>query len=214
MAGLATTLEDAGVAVERVVDDGGVPQQIVRTADELDADEIVMGGRKRSGVTRVLLGSTVQDVVLSADRPVTITGRSVGLGRGRRSVLVPVDRDVDRALAQAWYVATLPNATETVDATVLYVFPHQDYTGAPSHEFAEVDAAVEAADHLDEAGVAVERVAVGGEVVPTILEAAEERDVDSIVMGGRKRSGVQTVILGSTSLDAMLSAERPVTIAG
>jgi nucleotide-binding universal stress UspA family protein len=210
----ADHLDDAGVPTERVVDDGGVPQQIVRTADETDAAEIVMGGRKRTGVTRVLLGSTVHDVVLSAERPVTVAGKSVSFGSGRRAVLVPVDRDVDRALAQAAYVANLPNAADNVDATVLYVFPHQDYAGAPPHEFAEVDAAVEAADHLDDAGVATERVAVGGEVVPTILDAAEERGVDGIVLGGRKRSGVQKVILGSTSLDAMLSAERPVTIAG
>lgn len=130
------------------------------------------------------------------------------------SVLMPVDRDVDRALAQARYVANLPHAAEGVEATVLFVFPHQDYKGAPPHEFEEVDAAVETADHLAEAGVAVDRVAVGGEVVETVLDTAEELDTDGIVMGGRKRSGVQKVLLGSTSRDAMLSAKRPVTITG
>lgn len=208
----ADHLEEAGISVERVVDNGGVPQEIIRTADDLDVDEIVMGGRKRTGVTQVLLGSTVQDVVLSADRPVTVTGEAASLGTGRREVLVPVDRDVDRALAQARYVANLPNAAEHVDATVCYVFPHQDYTGAPPHEFADVDAAVEAAAYLDGEGVTVDRLAVGGEVVRKLLDIAEERDVDGIVMGGRKRSGVQKVLLGSTSQDTMLSAKRPVTI--
>lgn len=211
---LADGLEEAGLPVRRVVDDGGVPQQIVRTADDLDADEIVMGGRKRTGVTRVLLGSVVQDVVLSADRPVTVTGTSVSLGEGRRRVLVPVDRDVDRALHQAAYVTGLPGAPDTVDAVVLYVFPHQDYAGAPSHLFAEVQAGVEAAAHLEDEGISVERVGVGGEVVRTILEVAEEHDVDGIVVGGRKRSGVQKVLMGSTSMDTMLSAERPVTLTG
>jgi nucleotide-binding universal stress UspA family protein len=210
----ADRLEEAGVSVERVVDTGGVPQQIIQTADERDVDEVVMGGRKRTGVTRVLLGSTVQDVVLSADRPVTVTGGTVTLGTGRRDVLVPVDRDVDRALAQARYVANLPNATEHVHATVCYVFPHQDYAGAPPHEFADVDAAVEAAAYLDGEGVSVDRLVLGGEVVSKLLDTAEDLDVDGIVVGGRKRSGVQQVLLGSTSLDTTLSAKRPVTITG
>ncbi|AUV81068.1 universal stress protein [Salinigranum rubrum] len=210
----ADHLEEAGVSVERVVDNGGIPQKIIHTANDIDADEIVMGGRKRTGVTQVLLGSTVQDVVLSADRPVTVTGGTVTLGTGRREVLVPVDRDVDRALAQARYVANLPNAAEHVDATVCYVFPHQDYAGAPPHEFAEVDAAVEAAAYLDGEGVTIDRLVIGGEVVSKLLDTAEELDVDCIVMGGRKRSGVQKVLLGSTSQDTMLSATRPVTITG
>jgi nucleotide-binding universal stress UspA family protein len=210
----ADHLDAEGITVDRIVEDGGVPQQILRTADERDVDEIVMGGRKRTGVAQVLLGSTVQDVVLSADRPVTITGETVTLGTDGRHVLLPVDRDVDRALHQARYVANLPSAAERLEATVLYVFPHQDYKGAPPHEFREIDAAVEAADFLESEGITVHREAVGGEVVASILDAAEERDVDGIVVGGRKRSGVQTVLLGSTSHDTMLSAQRPVTITG
>jgi nucleotide-binding universal stress UspA family protein len=57
-------------------------------------------------------------------------------------------------------------------------------------------------------------VAIGGEVAHEILEAAEEADIDDIVMGGRKRSGVQKVLLGSTVQDVILSAERPVTVTG
>nr|WP_197427964.1 universal stress protein [Halogeometricum sp. CBA1124] len=53
---------------------GEVERKILRTADERDADGIVMGGRKRSGVQKVLLGSVALDVMLSADRPVTLTG--------------------------------------------------------------------------------------------------------------------------------------------
>ncbi|MFB6229138.1 MAG: universal stress protein, partial [Halobacteriales archaeon] len=101
-----------------------------------------------------------------------------------------------------------------VNATVYHVFPHQDYKGAPPHGFSEVDAATEAADLLADEGIPVERVAEGGEVARSILDVAEELDVDSIVMGGRKRSGVQKVLLGSTTQDVMLSAERPITITG
>jgi nucleotide-binding universal stress UspA family protein len=210
----ADRLEAAGIETTRLAADGGVVQEIVQTAADLDADEIVVGGRKRSGVTGVLLGSTVHDLMVSADRPITLTGAKSVLGQGDREVLVPVDRTADRARRQAAYVAGLPEAERSVTATVLYVYRHQDYRGAPEHTFEEVEAAVEAADHLESLGVSVDRVAVGGEVARTIIRTAEDRDVDGIVMGGRKRSGVAKVLLGSTAQDVMLSASRPVTLTG
>lgn len=210
----ADHLESAGVTVTRLVEDGGVSEAIVRTAADLDCDEVVMGGRKRSGVAQVLLGGVVQDVFLSTERPVTITGTGMVFGEGHRNLLVPVDRNTERARRQAAYVTALPDAAETVSATVMYVFPHQDYKGAPQHTFEEVESAVAAADHLEDAGIPVERTAVGGEVVRKILDAAEAGAVDGLVVGGRKRSGVQKVLLGSTAQDIMLSADRPVTLTG
>lgn len=210
----AELLEDAGVTVHRTVEDGPVSAEIVRTADDLNVDEVVMGGRKRSGVTQVLLGSIVHDVLLSNDRAVTVTGEETVLGDGIRKVLVPVSKDPYRALHQAEHVADLPNASESVEATVLYVYRHQDYTGAPPHDFEEIDAAVKAAEHLEEAGVSVQRMTAGGEIAEEILDAAEESNTDGIVMGGRKRSGIQEVLLGSVTMDVMLSAKRPVTLTG
>jgi nucleotide-binding universal stress UspA family protein len=116
----ADRLAEEGVTVDRVVGDGGVAGEIIRTADDLGADEIVMAGRKRSGVAEVLLGSTTTDVLVSTDRPVTVTDDSAGPTTDR--VLVPVDRDRERALDQAAYVAGLPGAAD-LSATVFYVFP-------------------------------------------------------------------------------------------
>ncbi|WP_049935684.1 universal stress protein [Haloplanus natans] len=210
----AEELERAGVDVDRRVDGGSVARAIVDAIGDVDADEVVMGGRKRSGVATVLLGSTVLDVLLSTERPVTVTGERVGLGEGPRRLLVPVDASEERARRQAEYVAGLPGDPTAIEAVVFYVFRHQDYAGAPPHEFAEVESAVAAADALEAAGVTVERVAGGGEVSRRILRAAEDHAVDGIVMGGRKRSGVQKVLLGSTVRDVLLSAERPVTLTG
>ncbi len=210
----AEYLEDEGVSVTRIVDDGGISEEVVRTANEMNTDEMVIGGRKRSAVTKVLLGSTAQDLLLSADQPVTITGESVVLGDGTRQVLIPVDENEERARRQAEYIAQLHDAPNTVEATVLYVFPHQDYKGAPPHEFDENDAAVQAAEYLESEDIPVERVSEGGELSRKVLDIAEELDSDSIVMGGRKRSGLQRVLMGSVTQDVILSADRPVTLTG
>ncbi|MES3516219.1 MAG: universal stress protein [Natronomonas sp.] len=64
------TLEDGGVSVETRQMKGDPSETILDVAREIDADSIVMSGRKRSPTGKVLFGSTVQSVLLSADRPV------------------------------------------------------------------------------------------------------------------------------------------------
>lgn len=205
----AEYIENEDISVNRALEEGGVSHQIIQSAEELTAQEIVMGGRKRSGVAMVVLGSTVQDVTLSAERPVTITGKSDVAGTDRQRVLVPVDTDEQRARHQADYVAQLPNAPETIEATVLYVYPRHTTRGFSENEAAETTAAT-----LESAGVSVERVATSGKVPQQIISQAHELNVDKVVMGGRKRSAVQKVVMGSISLDIILTADRPVTITG
>lgn len=63
-------LEAEGVAARAEQRSGDPAEEIVRTAREVEADQIVLGGRKRSPVGKAVFGSVVQDVILDADRPV------------------------------------------------------------------------------------------------------------------------------------------------
>lgn len=129
------------------------------------------------------------------------------------SVLVPVDESVERAERQASFVASLPDANSKVEALVMYV-KEADYQGAPDLALEDVDSAMVAIESLEEAGVSCEGRLLKGMVAKNILEAADEIDAEVIVMGGRKRSGVSKVVLGSITQDIVLSADRPVTILG
>ena len=67
-----TLLAEAGIDVDTRLEQGDITENILAVAEEIDADSIVMSGRKKSATGKVLFGSVTQSVLLSADRPVTV----------------------------------------------------------------------------------------------------------------------------------------------
>ncbi|QSG14704.1 universal stress protein [Halapricum desulfuricans] len=126
--------------------------------------------------------------------------------------LMPIDGSESRGEAQAEAVIGLPNATESVTVTLLYVFDDADQmeTTAPD----ELDGGRVAATRLQDAGIAVEQSSRVGDPATEILAAADELDADQIVLGGRKRSPVGAILFGSVSQSVIVDADRPVTITG
>ena len=127
-------------------------------------------------------------------------------------VLVPVDEDAELANHQAEYVASLPGAGD-VRATVLYVTPREESTSG-ERNFDDIDAAVQAAQKLEAAGIPVDRAIDVGTVTEKIVQYADDVDAAEIVLGGRKRSGVAKVLVGSVAQDVIYSTDRPVVITG
>jgi nucleotide-binding universal stress UspA family protein len=133
-------------------------------------------------------------------------------------VLMPVDTSEDRALAQADYVTSLPDAAESVEAYVLFVFT-EDSDDLPQ-EFEKFKSASRigsvrrAKEALEEAGVEVTILEDSGDTEADILDEAETYDADSIVLGGRKRSPVGKAIFGSVTQGVILNSERPVVVTG
>ena len=133
-------------------------------------------------------------------------------------VLVAVDDDVDRALAQARYVADLPAAAENVEAILLFVF-HGDSEDVPDElkrfrSASRVESVRRAQEHLEDHGVDVVTRDDSGDTTGDILDDAEEFDVDAVVLGGRKRSPAGKAIFGSTTQSVILNTDRPVVVTG
>ena len=135
------------------------------------------------------------------------------------TVLLPVDKELNRAERAAAAVTNLPGDISKITTVVLHVvepFQGTDEGGMvetedlyESGEFPDsVDAAVDA---LEDAGVTTDCRQVEGDPAETILSVAQELDADSIVMSGRKRSPAGKVLFGSTVQSVLLSADRPVT---
>lgn len=128
-------------------------------------------------------------------------------------VLVPVDRNVERAREQVAYVTSLPGGSNEIEAKVLFV-EEADYAGAPQRDFDDIESARTAVEGIKDAGISCEGEMRKGMIARKILDAAEEYDADQVVMAGRDRSGVMKVILGSVTQDVAMSTERPVVVLG
>lgn len=127
------------------------------------------------------------------------------------TILMPVDADETRALAQAETVRELPGA-ESATVHVMHVFKDQDRADSTSPR--QLDSGRSVAERLQDDGVLVETLSRYGDPSEEILKAADEVDADMIVLGGRKRSPLGSVLFGSVSQEVTLDSERPVTITG
>jgi nucleotide-binding universal stress UspA family protein len=65
-------LEDEGIEVVLEESSGRPVEAILEISDEIDADMIVIAGRKRTPTGKVLFGSVTQGVILDTDRPVLV----------------------------------------------------------------------------------------------------------------------------------------------
>lgn len=68
-------LEEAGIEVDVMRRHADPAEEITNVAKNLAVDQIVMSGRKKTPVGKVLFGSVTQSVMLSAERPVTVAFR-------------------------------------------------------------------------------------------------------------------------------------------
>ncbi len=67
-------------------------------------------------------------------------------------------------------------------------------------------------ERASEHGVTVERTVEVGRPAQTIVEVAEEADIDHVVMGSHGREGVSRILLGSVAETVMRRSPVPVTV--
>lgn len=69
---LQKILEDEDVLAKKRREHADPAESIIEIAEDINADWILMAGRKRTPVGKVLFGSVTQSVLLNADIPVTV----------------------------------------------------------------------------------------------------------------------------------------------
>ncbi|SDM59960.1 Universal stress protein family protein [Halogranum gelatinilyticum] len=65
----------ADVETHQFVREQSPAEDVLEYADEVDADEIVIGIRKRNPTSKVVFGSVAQDILLHSNRPMAVVPR-------------------------------------------------------------------------------------------------------------------------------------------
>lgn len=122
-------------------------------------------------------------------------------------ILVGLDTDVDRAMAQAAAIKDLPAVSEEVTAILTHVF--QDNPEGASVQHLESVRAV--ADSFDESDIDYELYEASGEPASELITAAADLEVDMICLSGRQRTPAGKVVFGSVTQAVIIGTDLPVT---
>jgi nucleotide-binding universal stress UspA family protein len=219
----------ATLAVELRVEQGfDVHAEILRQARELSADLLVIGSHGRSVLGRMLLGSVAEKVIRLSPCPVMVVPRDASDREPTgpvvfRRILCPVDFSPGavRALEVALSLAEEADAQLTLLHVIemppeLREFPITGDIDIPRlHAEAEADrlrrlrelVPAQARDFCT-----VETMVREGAAYRAILQVANERQDDLIVMGVQGRGALDLMVFGSNTARVTRNASCPVLI--
>lgn len=208
-------LESEGFSVNTHVVRGTPHRRINGLAEQVHADLIIVGSRGQSPLKQRLIGSTVRNVARTAVSPLLVQRivrrdgtPEVANKHLFRRLLYATDfsENAERAFEQFHLTKQA-----TREATLLYVRAPDRRAGDDPVQ--NPTQRLEAkADRLREMGIEVTTVVREGEAVEEILAAERTIDPTSILIGGRGRSRLRRLLLGSTSEDVTARADSNVLI--
>ena len=203
-----------GCSTQTLLRDGEIIEEIMKTALEIGADLIAMSSHDLHGLSRLIYGSTAQEIVPSALCPVLVV-RSPETGRGPSNTLVPVDF--------SWFspamVKLAADLLEKGEIELLYAV--EPYTGAgelswvnmPTGEAEQkLNALADEARAVIKCPVKLNTRIEQGCAAEAILRRANSGQFGLIVMGTHSRYGIKRFVLGSVVQEVLKSSHCPVLV--
>jgi nucleotide-binding universal stress UspA family protein len=214
------TTEDE-ISAEALVMVGDVDSAIIETAEEIDADLIVLGPHRRR--TRdIFIGTIVERVLRRAQRPFLVAAEPPATQY--RSTLLALD--IDEASKAAARAALAMGVFDNMKVVVMHAFDTpaagmmrrsleaketiDDYV-----EGERRDAIRQLQDLATEIGLPPARLqvaAINGTAARTILESAKSHDADLVVMGTNQRRGFERLLIGSVTEDVIREGNRDILV--
>jgi nucleotide-binding universal stress UspA family protein len=217
---VAQSLVDSGVECSPVLVEGGVPEELKKLIDDGDIDLLVLGTHGAERWNRLVMGSVAESLVHNARCPVLTIGPRVFRRAKFEAVLKHIIYATDFS-AEATHAApyALSLAQEYgARITLVHVLPDElrsnfDRERLARHFREELERLIpqDAQDWCEP-----ELVLEYGGSVEAIVELAEQRAADLIVLGTRRSSsGVLTYFKSGVAYHVMCRAECPVfTVTG
>lgn len=183
---------------------GSPAEVIVATAEERQADLIVMGARGLGPIKERLLGSVSHRILTLAPCATLIVNGPV---KAMKNILLPLQGLLDAEAAI--HFLSLKPFHDPVELTLLTVLPSTQPpwpVGAAAAETLEKQALQSARDYIDSVterlralGYQAQGIAVLGTPSAMILQEATTHRADLILMGTSGRQGITRFVLGSVS---------------
>jgi nucleotide-binding universal stress UspA family protein len=215
-------LEKAGAPVVTTLREEADPvATILEHAERMDVDMIVMGTRGRSGLERLVLGSTAEKVLGRAACPVlTVRAESPGTAVPNR-LLCPID--FSEASREALHRAMALAIRARASLQVLNVVRPEPVPPAPAlaaEGAKEVDLARKGVEDLvqkvlrerdgDDVRPSLDTTVTRGIPSEEIVAAAEKGSADLVVMGARGHGAIDRMLFGPTTHHVVREAPCPV----
>ena len=219
--GARTIADMDGVATEEVVVTGDAFAGILRAAEEIEPDLVVVGPHRRQ-LLDAFVGTTAERSIRRSRRPV-LMANGVPSGRYDRSLLAVDLDDVSRSALEAarrlgFLERTQPIALHLFDAPAAGMMKRgMEVPAAVDHyvDREEQRASTELHAFLSAAGMQhVKKLLKPAEGSPAgrILASADEQGVDLIVMGTNQRKGLKRFLLGSIAQEVLVDAKQDVLV--
>ena len=215
--------------------EGNAAYEVVRVAESIRADLIVLSTHSRSNLERVVFGSTAEKIVRHAHCPV-LAVRRPGQDESAppeeneanypsrfpcRQILVPLDFSLTslRALEMAGPLAEECGASMLLllhvvepnpyaagmDGSVLTVTPVPEQQDCASH-LARIG------EHFVPSSVPYASLVLRGRPASVIVEAAAQKKADLIVLSTHGHTGLERLLLGSTAEQVLRHATTSVLV--
>lgn len=178
---------------------------ILEEAEKRNADVIVMGRRGWTGLKKFLLGSVTAKVIASSPCKVLVVPR--GAIVKSEVIMLATDGSKYSEGAEAEFLSMVQRCTYIKRFLVLSIAPSQDKINIAEKNVQKV------IKKAQERGLKIEPLVLIGDPSKVIVKAAEDRDVDIIILGTQGRKGLRKLTKGSVCEKVVTHSHCAVLIA-
>lgn len=201
--GMLSRAEAQGLVTEILVREGEVVHRtILAEAEKYQPDLIIMGRRGRTALAGLLMGSVTARVVALSPFNVLVVPRNSPLTFHRLLVAI----DGSPCSEAAWREAFLLSRAWFSHLLAVSVAQR----GAELPEVQEILQKVQA--EADREGVPLDTLVLRGTPSEAIIQAAQARGTDLLILGSHGRRGLTRLIMGSVTEQVIGQARCPVLI--